>query len=246
MRLLPALLTTLVLGLLLVAGPVVAQPRDSVVVDELTFTPVTDVAGMSDWLQRLVGRYKFDGMIQLFGATCDAASASPACNPIKGLGDCVAVGKGPGVQCILNATWQDLFQVNFESGTATAPPGTVAYLDPAMLLLGLDPGASSINNLLVNDKGLPEGGLGSIVNVTAKFTTQCVNEPAGCLRVMRIEAKPEASLVYLSVDAISATTRDPITSIILTLRRVPQTDDEEAPTLKRPARPAPQRRVGQK
>jgi hypothetical protein len=228
------LLVALALSTLFAANPASAQPRESVTVDELTFTPVEDVAGMSEWLQRLVGRYKFDGMIEVgIGGNCP-----PMCEPIKGLGDCVPVGKGPGVQCIFNATWQDLFQVNFESGTATAPPGAVAYLDPAMLLFGIDPGAASINNLLVNDKGLPEGGLGSIVNITSKFTTACVNESAGCLRVMRIEAKPEANLIYMWVDAVSATTRDPITRIILSLRRVAQTDDEEAPTLKRPARAA--------
>jgi hypothetical protein len=235
------MLATLAFPTLFQAHQATAQPREAVAVEGTTFTPVTDTAGMSDWLKRLVGRYKFDGMIQLGGTSI----CPPACEPIKGLGDCVAIGNGPGVQCIFNAIWQDLVQVDFEAGTAEGPPGAVAYLDPAMLLFGLDPGASSVRNLLVNDKGLPEGGPGGIVNATVKFKAQCVNEEVGCERIMRIEAKPDANLVYMWIDAVDATTGDPITQIILSLRRVPQAGGDEAPTLKRPTRPARLRQAAQ-
>ena len=219
------------------ARPVSAQPHEEIKVTGEAFVAVTDPAAMAEWLRRLVGRFKFDGAIQL-GAqpTCP-----PQCEPIKGLGDCVAVGTGPGVQCIFNITWQDMFQTNFDQGTVDAPPGAVAYLDPAMALFGLDPGAAAVNNLLVNDKGLPEGSRGGITNITAKFSTQCVNEVSTCRRVMRIEAKPDSNLIYMWIDAVDSISRDPISSIVMTLRRVPQTTEEEAPTLKRPERAGPTR-----
>ena len=46
-----------------------------------------------------------------------------------------------------------------------------------MLLFGLDPAQSAIHHLMVDNKGLPEGGPGSNTGNRATFKTTCVNAP---------------------------------------------------------------------
>lgn len=61
--------------------------------------------------------------------------------------------------------------------TGDVVPGAVSYLNPAMALFGLDSRNSAINYLLVDNKGLPEGGLGRNTGNRATFRTRCVNQP---------------------------------------------------------------------
>jgi hypothetical protein len=176
---------------------------------------------MDVWLRRLVGRYTFDGLVNLNPwGECGLDS----CQGVKGKGDCVGVGDGPGVQCVFNLTWPDVYDVNFGSGTVSAKPGAISYLDPAMALFGLDPGQSAINYLLVNNRGLPEGGLGASKGNRATFRTRCVNEPVGCDRIIRIEARPDATLLYMWIDVETGMGGDKTlaSTIVLSLRRVPQ------------------------
>jgi hypothetical protein len=226
---------------LLACATASAQPHTEARLEELiTPTPAPDV-----WLRRLVGRFEFDGMIS--AGPCpppapeDGSSPpAPLCTAVKGTGDCIAVGTGPGVQCVLNVSWQDMFVVNSQDGKVYSLPGGVSYLDPAMLLFGLDPGKAAVNYLLVDNKGLPEGGLGTIAGNRGTFKTTCVNAPAlflemappvpdndqplrywqSCERIIYIDAKPDAKLLYLSVDI--NLNDAPFTHIVLSLRRVLQ------------------------
>ncbi len=115
------------------------------------------------WLRRLVGRFSFDGLVHVPGnGECGAPGSSVVtqpCQAIKGTADCVSVGTGPGVQCVFNVSWLDIWTVDFETGSVV--PAAVSYLNPAMAQFGLDPGKAEINHLLVDNKGLPEGGLGA-------------------------------------------------------------------------------------
>ncbi len=202
---------------------------------------------MDVWLKRLVGRYQFEGLVEVVKTEdhrCgqlppDPANSNPPppaepwCSSIKGKGDCIAIGTGAGVQCVLNVTWQDLYDVNMDDGKVYNLPGGVSYLDPAMLLFGLDPGKSGINYLLVDNKGLPEGGLGFVAGNRATFKTPCVNGPAllgamkpldpparTCDRTIYIDAKPDAKLVFMSIDI--DINEEPFTRYVMSLRRVPQ------------------------
>lgn len=204
-----------------------AQPR----APEKMGGAVTPDADMDVWLRRLVGRYTFEGMVQIVhDGDCDSIEPQ-ICQSIKGKGDCVAVGDGPGVQCILDVTWLDMFQ----------QPGGVSYLDPAMALFGLDPGNSALNYLLVDNKGLPEGGQGYIKGNRATFRTLYVNAPVllmemgdkakgvtNVYRTVRLDARPDATVVHWSMDIEleAAGERVMWTRFEMTLRRVPQ--DEEA------------------
>src|SRR5512147_1103009 len=81
-------------------------------------------ADMDVWLRRLVGSYKLDG-------SANAFACPSACSGVKGKVDCTAIGTGPGVQCIMNATWQEYWSM-------TGQPTLIDYLDPSMMLFGLD------------------------------------------------------------------------------------------------------------
>lgn len=181
-----------------------AQPRAEPKVDLQAIEPVTDPAQLAEWLQRLVGSYKYDGMIQ--APDCPEPTTAeesgegeeqseppnPCSTPqaMKGKSDCIAVG--PGVQCIINVTWLDVY-----------PPGGMhavlaSFLDPAMELIGMEPERLAIQRLIVNDKGIAEGGRGYIKGNTATFSSPCANaDRVGCYHIIRIEAKPDAKLIWM-------------------------------------------------
>lgn len=237
-----------------------AQPRATTQSGGAMAQPVTGPAEMGEWLRRLVGKYRFEGMVQVvFGigsadppypCVSDDGRATDYCQGIKGKGDCVAVGDGPGVQCMLNVYWIDIYETALQQADSSGDkvdasptgvfeiPGGVSNLDPSMSLFGLDPGRAGINYLLVDHKGIPEGGIGFINGNTATFRTRCVNEPAllnamkpqrpsadnpnarswdTCEKVVYIDARPDASIVHLTVDIVI--NDDPFTRQQMTLRR---------------------------
>jgi hypothetical protein len=184
---------------LLTADPALAQPRMQPTLDDVTVpTPPLDV-----WLRRLVGRFELDGMVQM-GPTCNAESDN--CSAIKGRMDCIAIGNGPGVQCIINATWL----------IYSASNDLDSYLDPAMSMFGIDPRREEINLLLVNDQSLASGGFGVVKGHTASFKTVCRRwSEDGCRVGVIIEAKPEANINYMWIGS----------NIVISMRRV----SEESP-----------------
>jgi uncharacterized membrane protein YgcG len=151
------------------------------------------------WLRRLVGRYRFDGMIEVgaCGILPGAALASmpeQECTGVKGMGDCVGIGTGPGVQCIINVTWVDLWDKRGE-------PKAMSYLDPAMILIGVDPGKSALNYMLVSNKGLPYAGSGTISGNRVTFRNAlCASRFFHCVPTMYFEAKPDANLLFIRID----------------------------------------------
>ncbi len=177
---------------MLVSAGARAQPRMQAQAD----FEVTPPAPMDVWLRRLVGSYRFDGVVEVVypGYRClpdpsepdaDVPPPDPSvpyCKPITGKGDCIAVGKGPGVQCMFGMKWDDIYEVVTTSDVVPAGaynlPGGVSNMDPAMILFGIDPGKAGIHYLLVDHKGLPEGGLGFITGNRATFRTSCVNGPS--------------------------------------------------------------------
>jgi hypothetical protein len=231
---------------LLAADRASAQPHSEPAINLKAIEPVTEPAQVEEWLRRLVGRFKYDGMVQMG----DCAPIPPAgggpppppsdlCQGITGKSDCITIGTGPGLQCVLNVTWRDIYQMDFENGEAREI--MVSYLDPAMELYGLEPGSLTMSRLLVNNKGLAENGRGTITGYTAKFKSPCVNTVVSrnaeeCHRIVRIEAKPDARLLFVWL-GIQLEPAPENTYAVMTLRRVTP-EEESAPTLNR----VPQRR----
>lgn len=191
--------------------------------------PVTDRGGMGEWLLRLTDQYRVEGM-----GTVSAAAAFS----VKGNGDCAPVGDGPGVHCIFNIHWVDQFEVNMDPdqgpvGVYNVPAG-VSYLNPSMLLLGIDPPRRGMQFLLVDNKGLPEGGAATLAGDRATLRTPCVNPralfqsmnpdrkfegrpPQSCERTIRIDARPGSTVVHLAIDI--EINSELVTQIQMTLRR---------------------------
>jgi hypothetical protein len=214
-----------------------ADPRTPPRVDYL---PTPDVP-MDVWLPRLVGSYSFEGAVEVVYDHPDYVEhlcgslppkpdeyevlpptpILPYCSDIKGAGDCIAIGNGPGLQCILNVSWQNFGYL--PGGNVLA--GGVSYLGPAMELFGMDPGRLMIRHLLVDSKGLPEGGAGVIKGNRATFKTVCVDSPEileampplvdsskqpqppyyhsawrTCDRIVRIDVAPGSRVVHMSID----------------------------------------------
>jgi hypothetical protein len=225
----------------LACGMANAQPRAEPEIHFQAVEPITEPAQVAAWLQRLTGRYKYDGMIQMANVCVEVPAEGPPpppselCQGIRGKSDCIAVGTGPGVQCILNVTWQDIYTTDFENGTVNEV--MVSYLDPAMELYGLQPGKLAMSRLIVNNKGIAEGGDGFIKGNTAVFSAPCANAATvGCYRIVRVEAKAEARLLYVWF-SMKIEPEIETTYAVMTLRRV-SAEEESAPTLK----PVSQRR----
>lgn len=172
--------------------------------------PVTEQRGLSEWLLRLADRYSVDGI-----------GTVPATGPfgIKGTADCVSIGTGPGVHCIFNIHWIDQYEILMGEGGSGIfnIPGGVSYLNPSMMLMGIAPSRRKLEFLLVDNKGLPEGGEASIAGHRATLRAPCVNAPTlflamnpahrfagrrpdSCERITRIDAKPGSTVVHMDID----------------------------------------------
>lgn len=216
------------------------QPRAEPEINFKALEPVTDPAKVAEWLQRLTGRFRYDGMIQMGDCVqVPSAEGGPPppptdnCQGIKGISDCVPIGTDAGVQCILNVTWQDIYSTDFENGQVTEL--MVSYLDPAMELYGLDPGRAAINRFAVNNKGIGEGGLGFIKGNVATFKSPCANTAISstaerCFRTVRIEVKPDSKLLWMWFGTQFEPSAES-TYAVMTLHRVSR-EEESAPTLK--------------
>jgi len=212
------------------------------------------------WLQRLAGRYEFDGVIEVVfypDRQCAPLPPDPAqsenppppvepfCRSVSGMGDCIAIGTGPGIQCILDVKWPDLYEVRYpEPDSLDARtgvfevPGGVANLSPSMALYGMDPASGGLRYLLVDSKGIAKGTTGGQIGNRATFTTPCANSatllgklypdridnrpPQTCTETVRLEAKPEAKVVFMSVDY--EVNDELFSRYQFTLRHVEQTD----------------------
>jgi hypothetical protein len=228
--------TTLICAAALLATAAGANPRDPATRSTYAApVPVVQPDAMGAWLRRLAGKYRVEGLVEVVYNSPDydphrcgvpapdppESVVEPFCQQIKGAIDCVNIGSGPGIQCILQVTWNDFYEIirpvdlGKMAGAFTLPGGT-SYLAPAMLLLGIEPGRGGVNYLLVDNKGLPEGGPGSIAGDRATFRTSCVNGPTllnsmkpqlvanrplqTCDRVLRIDAREGSSVVHLAFD----------------------------------------------
>jgi len=264
------LLGLLAWGALLASVQVRAEPRASQSTGQEAGPPTPP----ETWLPRLAGKYRFEGLIQVVArgecaplppdpATQDQMSEAPPepyCRSIKGTGDCVAVGKGPGVQCVLNVFWQDMYEMvmqKSEAGSVDASatgvfelPGGVAYLDPSMALFGLDPGNGAINYMVVDNKGMPEGGTGRTTGNRATFRTGCVNAPTllnamkpeafndrmpgTCMRTIHLDARQDSKVVLVTMDI--DINDEVFTRATMTMRR--QVEDEKSAVPARSAAPS--------
>jgi hypothetical protein len=192
----------------LLPHPALAQPHISPEVERAEFVPTPDTG---TWLERIPGRYLFDGVIR----HVEIAEYDPRLDypngwvhgqkqylnewsqPVVGKGDCIAFAEAPGLQCVINVKWPE--QWNGQTGRATL--GAVSDLSPAMLVAGVNPADQAIRFLMVDFRGLGHPGSLTLKGNTASTRVDCVNLPGliRCDQKFTIEAREESELIFVTL-----------------------------------------------
>jgi len=103
------------------------------------------------------------------------------------------------------------------------------YLNPSMVLYGIDREGGLLHYLLVNNKGIAEGGTGVLSGNTATFTSTHQTE-RGLVTVTRIHAPRDSRYVEISVSSKNRYRgEESLPSLIMYLRRVPHSGSAETP-----------------
>jgi len=172
-------------------------------------TPPADV-----WLQRLAGRYGFDGAIhhqetvddpdrdevdEVTGLTVHRHTPwhlNDWSQPIHGKGDCITFGAGPGLQCVVSVVWPEMWR-----STGKAQLGGVTDMSPAVILAGLAPSIGGIRLLLVDHKGLAHPASIALHGDAASTSPACVNSPGvqRCKQTITLTAKADGRTPYLVI-----------------------------------------------
>jgi hypothetical protein len=203
---------------LLAAGRLGAAPHEAPP-PPVSETVVTPEAGT--WLKRLPGGYVFEGAISheevIYPdidevesdseelAKEEALGIDPITHkanqrwsrknwsqPVQGKGNCIEIGAGAGIQCVISVTWPEMWgSLEFSS---KANLGTVSFLSPAMILAGVVPDSGAIRFLFVDSRGMGHPGRTTLSGDAANARPACVNMPGvqSCQMTIKIEAKAEA------------------------------------------------------
>ena len=153
--------------------------------------PVRNPQVIIDWMRRLVGQFRYVGFVELRSPN----GAPLGQQAVSGKGDCVAFGLAPGVQCTIKVSWPE---ARGDNGQQIL--GGVSSLEPAMVLYGLDPDELAVHFLMVDNKGVADGGLGYLLGDVMTAKDPCVGIPGDCTRTTRITAPPDGKLVEMRID----------------------------------------------
>ena len=180
--------------------------------------PVAAAVEPAVWMKRLAGRFRLEGAIrheEMVDFSPQEDAAPTPLNPegevrgallylnewvqsVQGKADCVGIGKGPGLQCVINIIWPEQWRV-----TGQGQLGGVANLSPAMVQAGLVPSDPNggIRLLLVNEKGIGYPGSLTLSADTAVARPPCVNQPGmqRCDQVAKITAKADATTLFMQL-----------------------------------------------
>jgi hypothetical protein len=193
---------------------------------QLENTPEARAQRLTDlksWLRRLSGQFRVTGeiwdTIYMRCATDGGDSSFKKCfgppvappQSFKGVADCVSIGSGPGTHCLFNVGWN-----------APRPPFAQIvwdpWLDPGIMLFGLDPDALGIRYLQVDYWSIAEESvLGKLENdrvmfkfrsfpySRSEYTSLTSRRPfcPGCKRTVEISASPDGRTIKMSVTADS-------------------------------------------
>lgn len=127
--------------------------------------PPASTMDMGDWLRLLVGRFKWDGVLDT--QPQDSTELNTDLLSVQGMSDCVSVGAGPGVQCVIDVRWPENY--SFEGN-----PVAVPNLTPAMSMFGIDAARQRLVYLQVDNKGLSIGGPGTLSGNGATMRAPCI------------------------------------------------------------------------
>lgn len=217
------------LPLALAAGVLHAGPRGDVAVPEPATPEQVEARRlkmaeeMAAWLPRLVGRFRFEGIVDFNDAPTREPPDPQKIKSAKGLGDCVAVGTGPGVHCVVNVVWPEEWNPQGE-----ARPGGASFLAPASILYGIDAATSTIRYLQLDTDGLVMDGTAVLEGDTLRWTFAgyCVGKPqVTCGQDVKIYAPPDGKFIQMFIEITGDPRRGlnlPVATFNLYMHRVPQ------------------------
>lgn len=181
---------------------------------------VTRPRDLQAWLARLVGRYTYEGHVDLCGNGHEADR-----RPVTGAAACARIGSMPNVHCTIRARWPE---AHTEDGTPV--PSGRSNLDPALLSFSLEkrarPGPEvkvsvatfeaairsgvaigQPNNeywglafTQLDNSGVMEWGSGELIADTFTAREACIGMEGTCQKTTRVTAKPGSDEVTMIVD----------------------------------------------
>jgi hypothetical protein len=94
----------------------------------------------------------------------------------------------------MQVLWRDI-----RAADGSELPGGVSTLSPAMILYGIDMDRLGIRYQLVDNQGLANGGLGYLYGDTLYTTTDCVDLPGNCKRILQVTPKSDGKEVHVDI-----------------------------------------------
>lgn len=206
-RRLALVLALMLSGPVFAAGFTCAPPADSgkkSALDELEEVVVTgeqvetDTKDLQAWLRLLVGKYTYEGYVDL----CGKGNARDQ-RAVTGNSDCVGVGDTPNVHCTLNVRWPAARGENgapVRGGVSNLLPASVIYSLENRYIPEMQLNRWGLMFVQVDSKGVAEWASGTLVGDTFTSREPCVDIPGDCRKITRITARPGSNEITMLAD----------------------------------------------
>jgi hypothetical protein len=158
----------------------------------------TRTKGLMAWLKLLVGRYTYEGYVDL----CGKGNAKDQ-RPVTGKSDCITAGSTPNVQCTLNVRWPAAMGENgvpVLGGVSNLLPAFVIYSLESRYVPELKIDRLNLMFTQVDNKGVAEWASGTLVGDTFTSRVPCVGIAGICEKITRITARPDSSEISMLID----------------------------------------------
>jgi len=158
----------------------------------------TGTRDLQAWLKLLVGKYTYEGYVDL----CGKGNVADM-RPVTGGSDCIASGSGPNVQCTVNVRWPEAKGENGEpvlSGVSSLLPAFVIYALENRYIPEKRVDELRLMFTQVDNKGVAEWASGDLEDDTFTSREPCVGIAGGCQKTTRITATPDSNEVSMQVD----------------------------------------------
>lgn len=165
------------------------------------------------WLARMVGRFRLGGRVEGRERVNVGISGGPpdfvdtiVGGDISGIADCAAVGNGPGVHCIFNASWPVIELTVATIGDRRLPASErVMLFQPAVLVVGLNPDTAEVRASMVTDDSIAHTWAGRLEadSLIARRTNNCLGyqalarPPPPCFQPLEISAGPNGTVTFV-------------------------------------------------
>jgi len=161
------------------------------------------LAELRVWLGRLVGHFRVEGQVEQTLADPSTRQERQSV-AVRGVADCAAIGAGPGVQCVIDATWPDIDMIYGEdrNGVRSSIPAwsnSFHTLHPAVFVYGIDTRYAGIHFFRLDNQGVGNGYIGTLNDDKVIFSMMrnCPVVQSSCTAYLSITAGKEGGVVRM-------------------------------------------------